>query len=78
MYVDLAERIVDRKINLENFLLFFHKNGFWGLLPSFAKDSIFAHNTLNAKAETITEKPSFNAYVMQKCLFSCQAVPLNS
>jgi hypothetical protein len=30
MYRDLAERIVDRKINMENFLLFFHKNGFWG------------------------------------------------
>ena len=30
MYVDLAERIADRKINMENFLLFFHKNGFWG------------------------------------------------
>lgn len=30
MYKDLAERTVERKINLENFLLFFHKNGFWG------------------------------------------------
>jgi hypothetical protein len=30
MYEDLANRIVARKISLENFLLFFHKNGFWG------------------------------------------------
>ena len=30
MYKDLAERTIDRKINEENFLLFFHKNGFWG------------------------------------------------
>jgi hypothetical protein len=30
MYIDLAERIADHKINLENFLLFFHKNGYWG------------------------------------------------
>ncbi len=30
MYLDLASRISDNKINLENFLLFFHKNGFWG------------------------------------------------
>lgn len=30
IYLDLAERIEDSKINLENFLLFFHKNGYWG------------------------------------------------
>ena len=30
IYKDLAERIEIRKINLENFLLFFHKNGYWG------------------------------------------------
>lgn len=30
MYLDLAERTGDHRINLENFLLFFHKNGYWG------------------------------------------------
>lgn len=30
IYSDLAERIEKGKINLENFLLFFHKNGYWG------------------------------------------------
>lgn len=30
MYLDLAQRVADHKINLENFLLFFHKNGYWG------------------------------------------------
>ena len=30
LYKDLAERVDSHKINLENFLLFFHKNGYWG------------------------------------------------
>lgn len=30
IYEDLAQRTVERQLNLENFLLFFHKNGFWG------------------------------------------------
>ena len=30
MYKDLSDRIIEHKINLENFLLFFHKNGYWG------------------------------------------------
>lgn len=28
--MDLAQRIPAGKINLDNFLLFFHKNGYWG------------------------------------------------
>jgi hypothetical protein len=30
MFLDLSQRTVERKVNLENFLLFFHKNGLWG------------------------------------------------
>lgn len=30
IYVNLGERIPDMALNLENFLLFFNKNGFWG------------------------------------------------
>jgi len=31
----------------------------WGLLPHWAQDSKFAANMINARAETLTEKPSF-------------------
>jgi putative SOS response-associated peptidase YedK len=31
----------------------------WGLLPSFTQDIGFIKNTLNAKIETLDEKPSF-------------------
>ena len=30
IYKDLASRSIDRKLNLENFRLFFEKNGLWG------------------------------------------------
>ena len=30
IYQDLASRITENELNLENFLLFFHKNGYWG------------------------------------------------
>ena len=40
----------------------------WGLLPQWAKDEKFQQNTLNAKLETIAEKPSFKAYELQRCL----------
>ncbi len=42
--------------------------GQWGLLPDFATDISFAKNTLNARAETISEKPSFAPYMHQRCL----------
>ena len=32
---------------------------YWGLIPFWAKDSKMAHQTINARAETIREKPSF-------------------
>lgn len=31
----------------------------WGLIPSWAKDASIAHKLINARAETIAEKPSF-------------------
>jgi putative SOS response-associated peptidase YedK len=40
----------------------------WGLLPSWAKEATFAQYTLNAKLETISEKPSFNNILHQRCL----------
>lgn len=40
----------------------------WGLLPHWAKDKDIRKNTLNARIETITEKPSFRQVVHQRCL----------
>lgn len=40
----------------------------WGLLPSWAADRKFNNNTLNAKIETLKEKPSFKPYTSQRCL----------
>lgn len=44
-------------------------SAFWGLVPSWAKDKSFASHTFNARAETISEKPSFrSAYKHRRCL----------
>lgn len=40
----------------------------WGLLPSWTKDIDFRKNTLNARIETIHDKPSFNNIVQNRCL----------
>jgi len=40
----------------------------WGLIPSWAKDSSIQNSTLNARIETIREKPSFSGILHQKCL----------
>ena len=40
----------------------------WGLLPSWAKETDFARFTLNAKWETLSQKPSFRPYLQQRCL----------
>lgn len=40
----------------------------WGLLPKWAKDVSFRKNTLNARIETIKEKPSFRNSVNKRCL----------
>lgn len=40
----------------------------WGLLPSWTKDIDFRKNTLNARIETIDEKPSFKNITRNRCL----------
>lgn len=41
----------------------------WGLLPSWAKDIKMSSHMFNARAETVTEKPSFrNAFKRRRCL----------
>ena len=42
---------------------------YWGLVPSWAKDISIARNTFNARAETLSEKPSFkNAFKRRRCI----------
>ena len=41
---------------------------YWGLLPSWTDDISFRKNTLNAKIESIKEKPSFRDSISQRCL----------
>ncbi|MEC4048748.1 SOS response-associated peptidase [Flavobacterium sp. SUN046] len=43
-------------------------NYHWGLVPSWSKDIDFRKNTLNARIETISEKPSFKSLTHQRCL----------
>lgn len=40
----------------------------WGLIPSWANDPSFRRNTLNARIETVEEKPSFRGITHQRCL----------
>lgn len=40
----------------------------WGLLPSWAKDKSLQNNTLNARVETLHEKPSFKNVLNNRCL----------
>lgn len=41
----------------------------WGLIPSWAKDPKIAFQCINAKAETVAEKPSFrSAFKKRRCL----------
>ncbi|MSO70694.1 MAG: SOS response-associated peptidase [Alphaproteobacteria bacterium] len=41
----------------------------WGLIPSFAKDTRLAASMINARAETVAEKPSFRtAFRRRRCL----------
>lgn len=40
----------------------------WGLIPTWAKDEEIRKSTLNARIETIAEKPSFRNSVKQRCL----------
>jgi len=41
----------------------------WGLVPSWAKDPSIGHKMINARAETVAEKPSFRkAFKRQRCM----------
>lgn len=40
----------------------------WGLIPSWAKDDEIRKNTLNARIETVEEKPSFKNCLNNRCL----------
>ena len=41
----------------------------WGLIPSWAKDPKIGHQCINAKVETVAEKPSFRAaFKARRCL----------
>jgi putative SOS response-associated peptidase YedK len=41
----------------------------WGLIPSWAKDIKIGYNTINARAETVAEKPAFrSAFKYRRCL----------
>src|SRR5687768_17325077 len=41
----------------------------WGLIPSWVKDAKIGNRTINARAETVTEKPSFrSAFTKRRCL----------
>lgn len=42
----------------------------WGLIPHFAKDPAIGNRMINARAETLAEKPSFRtAFARRRCLF---------
>jgi putative SOS response-associated peptidase YedK len=41
----------------------------WGLIPSWAKDPSIGSRMINARAETLAEKPAFrSAYKYHRCL----------
>lgn len=40
----------------------------WGLIPTWAKDRSIQKSTLNARIETLTEKPAFRQSALKRCL----------
>lgn len=45
----------------------------WGLIPNWAKDNSIKKNTLNARIETIAEKPAFRNSINNRCLILADA-----
>lgn len=45
----------------------------WGLIPFWAKDDTIKKNTLNARIETVTDKPAFRSSVDHRCLVLANA-----
>lgn len=46
----------------------------WGLIPAWAKDTRIGYKMINARGETVAEKPSFrNAYKKRRCLIPADA-----
>jgi putative SOS response-associated peptidase YedK len=46
----------------------------WGLIPPWAKDMSIGYKMINARAETLAEKPSFrNAYKKKRCLIAADS-----
>lgn len=46
----------------------------WGFIPSWAKDDKFAHKMINARSETVDEKPSFKqSFFRKRCI-----IPMDS
>jgi putative SOS response-associated peptidase YedK len=40
----------------------------WGLIPSWAKDAKIGYRMINARAESLAEKPAFRRTLQQRCL----------
>lgn len=61
---------------LQNIATVIHREGSnqlvelrWGLIPPWAKDPSIGNKLINARAETVMEKPSFkNAFKLRRCL----------
>ena len=47
---------------------FFSMSHHWGVIPSWCQDDSIRKNTLNARVESLHEKPSFRNYVQNRCL----------
>ena len=45
----------------------------WGLIPSWVKDPSIGHKMINARAETVVDKPSYrSAFKKRRCLILAQ------